>query len=137
MNKRMTLHRRPRLNRKGVAIEMALSTMMIVFAMLAVIVSIAYYSRMHSNRQMVALQQAALVDQVGEQFCEAVDVAGKHDTQPVFTYEDANFYATLTQGDGEQYTMTLRRLKDDEPVLTVTVLIDGDGYRLLRWNRTL
>ena len=129
---------RPNLrSRKGVAIEMALSTMMIVFAMLAVIVSIAYYSRMHSNRQMVALQQAALADQVGELFCEAADTAGKHDTQPVFTYEDANYYATVTQGDGAQYTMTLRRLKDDEPVLTVTVLIDGSGYRLLRWNRTL
>lgn len=124
-------------SRKGVAIEMALATMMIVFAMLAVIVSIAYYSRLNSNKQMVALQQAAQVDQVGELFCEAADTAGKHGTQPVFTYEDANYYATVTQGEEAHFTMTLRRLKDDEPVLTVSVLIDGAGYRLLCWNRTL
>lgn len=100
---------RVRRNRRGIAIELALSMMVIVFGLCALMTTVVVYSRSQSRRANARFETYAAVDTLGEQFVKT----GK-------APESADY---VCQVDGNTLTVS----KDGKVLLTVTRKLNADG----------
>ena len=103
---------RPFRNRRGIAIELALSMMVIVFGLCALMTTVVVYSRNQSRRANTRFETYAAVDALGEQF---VNAQKKNET---FSYTGTEFVC-----DTSSNTLTVS--KDGKTLLTVVT--DGSG----------
>lgn len=114
-------------NSKGVAIELAILTMLVVFALSTILLVVA--ERIYSlNRRTLAIATDRIaVDDIGEDFYHAIR------QNITFDAEGYTAYAVTTQDDGEQHTLYVRDLGSAETVLLVVVRGVGDSARVVRW----
>lgn len=104
---------RVRRNRRGIAIELALSMMVIVFGLCALMTTVVVYSRSQSRRANTRFETYAAVDALGEQFVNA-QKEGK-----AFSYAGTEFVCDTSVSN------TLTVSKDGKTLLTVVT--DGSG----------
>lgn len=102
-------------NRRGMAIEMAMAMMIIVFSLCALMTTVVTVSRKQTNIATARFTQTAQVDALGEQF-----VNGKIPTSDIY---DCNI-----SGD------TLTVSKDGKTLLTVERQQKGDKYTAISWQ---
>lgn len=99
-------------NRRGMAIEMAMAMMIIVFSLCALMTTVVTVSRKQTNIATARFTQTAQVDALGEQF-----VNGKIPTSDIFDCEVNGNILTVS--------------KDGKTLLTVVV--DGSG-KIISWQ---
>lgn len=130
--------RNARRHDRGVAIEMALSMMVMVFAMCTLLLTFALSSRSENKRLNNAFEQSAELDRIGEDFLYNVQ---KNDISAgVFETASDTYAATVTASatDGNEseinaYTLTVTR--KDSAVLTVKVEKQGDTWKVTEWTQ--
>lgn len=106
-------------NRRGMAIEMAMAMMIIVFSLCALMTTVVTVSRKQTNIATARFTQTAQVDAIGEKFVRA-SKAGE-----TFQYDGTEYECDTSV----QNTLTVS--KDGKTLLTVVV--DGCG-KIISWQ---
>lgn len=106
-------------NRRGMAIEMAMAMMIIVFSLCALMTTVVTVSRKQTNIATARFTQTAQVDAIGESFVRA-SKAGE-----TFQYDGTEYECDTSV----QNTLTVS--KDGKTLLTVVV--DGSG-KIISWQ---
>lgn len=122
--------RRP--GERGVAIEMAMVMLVVVFALCTLLLTFSLASRNGSKSRGQALEQSAALEQLGEDFLYAV-------RQDNFDAADAvgsaDYTGTVTV-EGDTYCLTLTRRENSRHALTVKVERQGNGeWKLVTWSK--
>lgn len=123
--------RRP--GERGVAIEMAMVMLVVVFALCTLLLTFSLTSRNGSKSRGQALEQSAALEQLGEDFLYAVrQVDFEADT---YTVDSADYTGTVTEKDGT-YCLTLTRRENSRHALTVKVQKQENGkWKLVTWSK--
>ena len=103
-------------NRRGMAIEMAMAMMIIVFSLCALMTTVVTVSRKQTNIATARFTQTAQVDAIGEKFVKDPDS---------FQYTGTEYECDTSV----QNTLTVS--KDGKTLLTVVV--DGSG-KIISWQ---
>ena len=103
-------------NRRGMAIEMAMAMMIIVFSLCALMTTVVTVSRKQTNIATARFTQTAQVDAIGEKFVKDPDS---------FQYTGTEYECDTSV----QKTLTVS--KDGKTLLTVVV--DGSG-KIISWQ---
>ena len=107
-------------NRRGIAIESAITFMVIIFAMVTIIGTVAAFSSLDRRRADSDFAENVTIENIGEAF--AKDPGGYDVTADGFT--------TGKTGDSENgYTLTVK--KGENVVLVVKTNKDG---KVIRWS---
>ena len=125
----------PRNRRRGVAIEMALAMLVVVFALCTLLVTLSAYSRTDNTKQNRAFADSVAVDQIGEDFLTALETANRNGTLPDFAY-DGELYTTNVQvsTDGTIYTLRVYTRSGYTQKLEVCAKMTPTGCRVLSWK---
>lgn len=108
-------------NRRGIAIESAITFMVIIFAMVTIIGTVAAFSSLDRRRADSDFAENVTIENIGEQFAKN---PGK------FAAGEANGFKTEKTVDSENgYTLTVK--KGENVVLVVKT--DGTG-NIIRWS---
>lgn len=127
-----TSRRNPRRHDRGVAIEMALSMMVMVFAMCTLLLTFALSSRSENKRLNAAFEQSAELDRIGEDFLYQVRQTGFN----ADGYSpDSTTYAAEVKQENNAYTLTVTRTGGTNPVLTVKVEKQGNTWKVTEWTQ--
>ena len=78
----------PRNRRRGVAIEMALAALVVVFALCTLLVTLSAYSRTDNTKQNRAFADSVALDQIGEDFLTALETANRNGTFPSQCFQE-------------------------------------------------
>lgn len=123
--------RRP--GERGVAIEMAMVMLVVVFALCTLLLTFSLTSRNGSKSRGQALEQSAALEQLGEDFLYAV----RQDNFDAAAYAvgSADYTGTVTV-EGDTYCLTLTRRENSRHALTVKVERQGNGeWKLVTWSK--
>lgn len=137
----MKTARNARRRDRGVAIEMALSMMVMVFAMCTLLLTFALSSRSENKRLNNAFAQSAELDQIGEDFLYKVRQTGFNADGYAITSETYAATVTASATDGNEsennaYTLTVTRTGGSAAVLTVTVQKQDDNtWKVTEWTQ--
>lgn len=128
----------PKPNRKrGVAIEMALSMLVVVFALCTLLVTLAAYSRTDNTKQNRAFADSVAVDQIGEDFLAALNTAVQNGTQSEFDFDNNGGMYTTTVDvttDGTIYILRVYTTTEHAQKLEVRAQVAPTGCRILSWS---
>jgi|GEM_PF-3995601 len=111
-------------NKKGVALEMAIVMMILVFAMTSIMLTAALTSKKFNQEKNDLLSFRSELDAVGEAFIASNDKQN-------FTYEGAYVYQR-PEIKGSGYGMKVSK-KYNKTTWTLTVEVDGEG-NVLRYT---
>lgn len=119
---------------RGVAIEMALAMLVLVFALCSLLVTLAAKSRSLNNRENTALTVSTAVDQLGEDFLSAL-AAFDATSGETFTFASTDaLYDVRVSVDTDTYT--LRAYSGNDQKLLVRAKKNADGScTVLAWER--
>lgn len=125
----------PRNRRRGVAIEMALAALVVVFSLCTLLVTLSAYSRTDNTKQNRAFADSVALDQIGEDFLTALETANRNGTLPDFAY-DGELYTTNVQvsTDGTIYTLRVYTRSGYTQKLEVCAQMTPTGCRILSWK---
>ncbi|MBR6682574.1 MAG: hypothetical protein IKL40_06290 [Clostridia bacterium] len=117
--------------RKGVAIELALVLLVLIFALCSLLVSLAVIQSKTAEQNNNDLSERLILDNIAESFCGAV-ASG---TIQKWT-ADSDDYASEVEQSGDGYTLKLYETNGEDNVLTVTLekSEEHNGYRVTMWE---
>lgn len=101
-------------NRRGMAIEMAMAMMIIVFSLCALMTTVVTVSRKQTNIATARFTQTAQVDALGEQF-----VNGKTPTSDIYDCNISGDTLTVSK-DGKTLLTVERQLKSDNTYTAIS-----------------
>lgn len=108
-------------NRRGIAIESAITFMVIIFAMVTIIGTVAAFSSLDRRRADSDFAENVIIENIGEQFAK---------NPGEYAAGETNGFKTEKTGDSEKgYTLTVK--KGENVVLVVKT--DGTG-NIIRWS---
>lgn len=130
----MKTARNARRHDRGVAIEMALSMMVMVFAMCTLLLTFALSSRSENKRLNNAFAQSAELDQIGEDFL--YNVRQNDFSADNYKITTNTYTASATNPETNVYTLTVTRTGGSASVLTVTVQKQDDNtWKVTEWTQ--
>lgn len=129
-NKR--LHKKASRNR-GVAIEMALSMLVLVFALCTLLVTFTLSSRSESKQLGKALEQKATLDQVGEDF---LNYAKQNESVDNFTSSRLDYKTKIETIEKNQYCLKVESISDNTIKLEVIISKNGETVSIVKWTRS-
>ena len=118
-------------NQRGVAMEMAITTMLIIFALCTVLLIVAEYSGVLNARTSETANVRIMVDRLGEDFYRS------HKLNVQFDPARYSSVYTATVQDVDEQTQRLLVYnigKYSTPLLCVEVTGQGEGARVVRWS---
>lgn len=118
----------PSNRRRGMAIELAITVLMIVFALGTVLVTTALMQNNNRNQLRNTAEQSFALDRLGEQFCIAVK-NGEDLTAWAQSVEE--FTATVQQ-DAENTQLLLQQ--DENTVLRVVLQSENGQHTVTAWE---
>ena len=108
-------------NRRGIAIESAITFMVIIFAMVTIIGTVAAFSSLDRRRADSDFAENVIIENIGEQFAK---------NPGEYVVGEANGFTTEKTDNSENgYTLTVK--KGENVVLVVKT--DKDG-KVIRWS---
>lgn len=114
-------------NKRGLALEMAISTMLIVFALCMLLLTVATYMQKNDSDETVRIRAVAELDQVGEDFYTAVYSGADFDPE---RYGDYNITISSEPREGADFYLAEIKHKRLPYGLCVTVKVTGvEGER--------
>lgn len=122
-------------NKRGVALEMAISTLMIVFALCTLMLTVTYAARKQVSDANTTFVQRATADNIGEAFVMYSKDSRNNpvDFQSRTEYFDAGQWrVTVVETEDGNYHMTVYTIEDH--IKLVSVIVDSEGNVLL-WSR--
>lgn len=111
-------------DRKGIAIEMALLVMMVLFSFSILITTT---SLLHHNKKTTSqreLENTVAVEQIASSFCKAVQ---GDDTGWTSRYPDYDI-------DVQGLTLTVKKKDSEDLLLTMTLVEEAGTYRITSWQ---
>lgn len=118
-------------NRKGLAMEMAIATMLIIFAMCTVLLLVAEMTGVLNKRTVETATSRVAVDSIGEDFFRAHRVGGTF-------YADryiGKYTPTVEEDVAEDTDRLLVYYEGNNiPVLCVEVKGVGEDAKIVRWS---
>ena len=117
-------------NRKGVAIEMAIVTMLVVFALSTILLVVAEMSGILNDRTQSTATERAEVQRVGDDFYAAQRNETAFDPT---LYED---YAVTVEDISGGKRLEVCSKAAGKQLLVVEVVGTGDAARIIRWGKT-
>ncbi len=102
-------------NRRGMAIEMAMAMMIIVFSLCALMTTVVTVSRKQTNIATARFTQTAQVDALGEQFVKT----GEKPQSDIFDCEVNGNILTVSK-DGKTLLTVERQLKSDNTYTAIS-----------------
>lgn len=108
-------------NRRGIAIESAITFMVIIFAMVTIIGTVAAFSSLDRRRADSDFAENVIIENIGEQFAKN---PGKY-----AACETNGFTTEKTDNSENGYTLTVK--KGENVVLVVKTNKDG---KVIRWS---
>ena len=115
--------------KKGVAIELALLLMVVVFGLCALLVSLTVISNDNSKKQTLSLEQKLLIDQVGTEFSRAVRSGNNFELGQELS---ETYFATTFVQDGLHQLVL--KLNDDEQTVVLTVKLNATDFKVIEWK---
>ena len=117
-------------NSKGVAIEMAITTMLVVFALSTILLVVAQMSGLLNDRTQSTVTQRVEIDRVGDDFY----AAARAET----TFDPALYtgYTVSVQDIAGGKRLTVQDETTREQLLVVEVEGTGASARIIRWGKT-
>lgn len=109
-------------NKRGVAIESAITMMVVVFSLCALITVFCVATRTTDQNRFKKLAQEAAVDSIGEKFVKSEDKA---------SFNTDDYICDVTSDDSDNYTLVIKD-KNDRHLLTVKC--DDEG-NITCWSR--
>ncbi len=134
-NKR--LHKKASRNR-GVAIEMALSMLVLVFALCTLLVTFTLSSRSESKQLGKALEQKAMLDQVGEDFLYHVkkNTVGTDFKSDRLSGDDYKIETGAGENSDGQYHLKISSKSDNTVKLEVIISKNDATVSIVKWTRS-
>ncbi len=111
-------------NKRGVAIESAITMMVVVFSLCALITVFCVATRTTDKNRFKKLAQEAAVDSIGEKFV-------KCDNKADFKGSTDDYICDVTHDDSANYTLVIKD-KNDRHLLTVKCNNSGE---IICWSR--
>ena len=117
--------------RKGVAIELALTFLVLVFVLSTLLVGLAVIESKRIDIKSQELTKKAEIDCVGESFCCAVS----ENSVSSWCVDKTRYKSNVSQ-NGNVYTLTLFYAEDNETVLTVSLEKNtaDNTCKITRWD---
>lgn len=108
-------------NRRGIAIESAITFMVIIFAMVTIIGTVAAFSSLDRRRADSDFAENVIIENIGEQFAK---------NPGEYAAGETNGFKTEKTGNSENgYTLTVKKGEN------VVLVVKTDGTRnIIRWS---
>ncbi len=119
-------------SQRGVAIEMALFLMLIVFLFSTLITVFCLSAHTSTLRQNERFAEDASIDQIGEKFVKQVQSSGNADS---FNASDSGYKAEVTQNGDNNYTLKITDPQSGKLLLTVEVSKNNTTTTVVRWQK--
>lgn len=118
-------------NKRGATLELAIITMLIVFGLCLVLLTVAELSAVRAKRTYINTSERIALDSIGDDFYRACKLNNAFDVSP---YQGE--YTPLVENDeGNIRRLLVYRLnKLSTPLLCVEVRGMGDGCKIVRWS---
>lgn len=113
-------------DRRGVALEMAITLLMVTFALSTLVLTTSLLQHSKKVRAENEMPRAVALEQIGQKFC-AGTVAGIDPSQWVDAYPD---YEITVDG----LTLTVSEKDSDSVLLTVVLQQDGTDFTVIQWS---
>ena len=114
-------------SRRGIALEMAITLIMVTFALSTLILTVAMLQHTEQQAAERELEETILLEQMGEDFCRSViDGTG---TGWVNAYPEEY---TIEIND---LTLTVMEKESGELLMTVELASASEGYTIVKWKK--
>lgn len=119
-------------SQRGVAIEMALFLMLIVFLFSTLITVFCLSAHTSTLRQNERFTEDARIDQIGESFVNQVETSQNGN----ISITDPYYKAEVTQNGDNTYTLKITDPQSGKLLLTVEVSKNSDNkIKIVRWQK--